>query len=100
MLLYNITVGIDKEIEEEWKLWIKEIYLGAVMETGLFTEYKIYKVLTHEDESSVSYSIQLFSESIENVVAYLEKFAPSIVEKQREQFKNRHVVFNTLLEEI
>ena len=100
MLLYNITVGIDKEIEAEWKQWIKESYMDAVMITGLFKEYKIYKVLTHDDENSVSYSIQLFSESIENVVYYLEKFAPLIVEEQRERFKNRHVVFNTLLEEI
>lgn len=100
MLLYNITVGIDKDIEDEWKLWIKDSYLNAVMKTGLFKEYKIYKVLTHDDESSVSYSIQLFAERIENVVGYLEKFAPSIVEEQRERFKNRHVVFNTLLEEI
>lgn len=100
MLLYNITVGIDKEIEEEWKVWIREVYLAAVMKTELFTEYKMYKVLTHDDESSASYSIQLFSSKIENVLLYLEKFAPLVVEEQRQRFPNRHVVFNTLLEEI
>lgn len=100
MLLYNITVGIDKEIEEEWKVWIREVYLAAVMKTELFIEYKIYKVLTHDDEASASYSIQLFSASIENVVLYLEKYAPLVVEEQRQRFPNRHVVFNTLLEEI
>ena len=99
MLLYNITVGIDKEIEAEWTEWIKNVYIAFVMKTGLFTEYKLYKVLTHDDETSVSYSIQFMATSIENVVLYLEKFAPVIVEEQREKFKDRHVVFNTLLEE-
>ncbi len=100
MLLYNITVGVDKEVELEWKAWVLEFYIASVMKTGLFTDFKFYKVLTHEDEASVSYSIQLFSESIENVVSYLEKFAPLIVEEQRNRFQNKHVVFNTLLEEV
>lgn len=100
MLLYNITVGIDKDIEEEWLVWIKDVYLSAIMQTKLFTEYKMYKVLTHDDATSVSYSIQLFSLTIENVVHYLDRYAPLIVESQRSKFSNKHVVFNTLLEEI
>jgi hypothetical protein len=100
MLLYNITVGIDKEVELEWKAWVLEFYIAAAMRTGLFTDFKFYKVLTHDDEMSVSYSIQLYSETIDNVVIYLEKFAPLIVEEQRTRFLNKHVVFNTLLEEV
>ena len=71
MLLYNVTVGIDKEIESEWLVWMKEYYLPKAMQTAAFLDFKIYKVLTHEDEGSVSYSIQYFSDSIEKVVYYL-----------------------------
>ena len=60
MLLYNVTFGIDKQIEDEWISWMKANYIPAMMETGLFTEYKMYKVLTHDDEGSVSYSVQCF----------------------------------------
>jgi hypothetical protein len=100
MFLYNVTVGIDKEIEQEWLLWIKETYLPAVLETGLFKETKVYRVLTHDDESSVSYSIQLFAIQIENVVQYLDTQTNRIIEAHRLRFKDRHVVFNTLLEEV
>ena len=67
MLLYNITFGIDKGIEEEWIAWMKENYLPEVLKTGMFSDYKMYKVLTHDDETSVSYSIQCFSSSIEDI---------------------------------
>jgi len=100
MLLYNITIGVDKEIELEWLAWMKQFYIPAVMQTNLFTDYKIYKILTHDDEATVSYSIQYFSETIENVLTYLEKIAPVLVEEHRAKFKDRHAVFNTLLEEV
>jgi hypothetical protein len=99
MLLYNVTVGVDKEIESEWLHWMKQYYLPAAMKTGAFLDYKIYKVLTHEDEGSVSYSIQYFSDAIEKVVEYLNNAGKQLVEEHRAKFKDRHVVFNTLLQE-
>jgi hypothetical protein len=71
MLLYNVTIGVDKEIESEWLDWIKGYYLPKAMQTNAFSGFKIYKVLTHEDEGSVSYSIQYFSDAIEKIVHYL-----------------------------
>jgi len=100
MLLYNVTFGIDKQIEEEWISWMKENYIPALMQTGLFTDYKMYKVLTHDDESSVSYSVQCFSNTIDQVLKYLNDFAPALVEVHRLRFKDKHVAFNTLLQEI
>ncbi|MBN8576015.1 MAG: DUF4286 family protein [Cyclobacteriaceae bacterium] len=100
MLLYNVTFGIDKQIESEWLEWIKANYITKIKNTGLFTEFKIYKVLTHDEENSVSYSIQCFAPSIENVVLYLNEFAPAVVEVHRQQFKDQHVAFNTLLQEV
>jgi len=99
MLLYNVTIGIDKDIESEWLAWIKENYLPRAMQTGAFTDYKIYKVLTHEEEGSVSYSIQYFSDDIEKIVYFLNHEGKLLVEEHRGRFRDRHVVFNTLLQE-
>jgi hypothetical protein len=100
MFLYNVTVGIDKEIEKEWVLWIKQNYIPAVIATGFFKESKLYRIVTHDDETSVSYCIQLFSDRIENVVEYLNQHTATIIETHRLKFKDRHVIFNTLLEEV
>ena len=98
MLLYNETIGIDKDIELEWLAWMKEIYIPDMMATGVFTDHKIYKVLTHDDEGSVSYCIQYFTPTIEQFNHYLAAFAPTLAEKHHQQFKDRHVAFRTLLE--
>ncbi len=100
MFLYNVTIGIDKEIELEWIKWIKEQHIPKIMDTGFFLESKLYKVVSQEDEGSVSYCIQLFSDKIEKIVEYLDKHTHTIIDEHRQKFKDRHVVFNTLLEEI
>ncbi|HYC83824.1 MAG TPA: DUF4286 family protein [Chryseosolibacter sp.] len=100
MLLYNITVGIDKDIEALWLQWIKEKHIPAMMKTGLFVESRMFRVLHDDGDGTVSYSIQYFADSIEKFNQYLEKFAPVLIEEHRRMFVNKHVVFQTLLEEV
>jgi len=100
MILYNVTYGIDKEIESEWLLWMKSSYIPGILDTGLFSGYRIYKVLSHEDEVSSSYCVQYFVETIEQFNRYLENFASAFIEELKQRYKDRHVAFNTLLEEV
>lgn len=100
MYLFNETVGIDAGVEQEWLTWAKTVYVPAVLSTQLFTGYKIYKVLHESEDGSISYSIQFLSASLENVVQFLEVFAPPLVAQQRKLFNNKHVAFRTLLEEV
>ena len=100
MFLYNVTVGIDKDVEQEWLQWMKDEHIPNVMDTGMFVEYRIYKVLHDQEEGSVSYSVQYFAKTINHVTLYFEKFAPALLEQHRTRFRDKHVAFMTLLEEI
>lgn len=100
MLLYNVTVGVDQDIEQEWLQYMKEKHIQAVLDTGLFVESKIYKVLHDQEDGTISYSIQYFARSIEDVQQYLEVFAPVLIEEHRKKFEHKHVAFRTLLQEI
>ncbi len=99
MLLYNVTIGIDKDLEAEWLAWMKSHYLPEAMKSNAFITYKLYKVLTHEDESTVSYSVQYFSDDIQKIVNFLNDEGKILNENLRAKYKDRHVAFNTLLEE-
>lgn len=99
MVLYNVTVGIDLEVEKEWLNWMKNHHVPAVMNTGMFVDNKIFKVLSQEKEETVSYSVQYYAESVDKVVKYLDDFASPLVEEHRKRYENRHVAFRTLLEE-
>ena len=60
MILYNVTINIDATIQKEWLIWMKEIHIPKVMETGCFTENKVYRILAEED-GGMAYSIQYFA---------------------------------------
>jgi len=96
-----MTVGIDRDVEQQWLQWIREKHIPDMMKTGLFVESRMFKVLHDDgDDSTVSYSIQYFAEGIEQINRYLENFAPLLIEEHRRKFLNKHVVFQTLLEEV
>lgn len=100
MLLYNVTIGIDRDSEEEWLRYMRETHIQAVLNTGLFVGHKMYKVLHDQDDNTISYSVQYFAKTIEDVRQYLETFAPALIEEHRKKFHNRHVTFMTLLDEV
>jgi hypothetical protein len=100
MLLYNVTIGIDKDVELEWLQWVKEEHIPSVMNTGLFVSSTMYKILHDQGEGTVSYSIQYFAEDIRSITNYLDNFAPAIMLQQRKKFSDKHVAFQTLLEEV
>jgi hypothetical protein len=100
MFLYNVTVGIDSGIEQEWLQYMKSKHIPDVLRTGMFVDYKLYKVLHDNNDGTISYSVQYFAKSLEDVVQYLEVFSPPMVEEHRQKFLNKHVAFRTLLEEV
>jgi hypothetical protein len=59
MFIYNVTLSIDKVIEPEWVHWMKAEHIPHVMNTGLFTDYKFFKVLSHDDPSTSSCALKL-----------------------------------------
>lgn len=100
MIIYNVTVGVDKEIEQEWLTWMKGEHIPKVMKSGMFHDSKMYKILGHDDPATSSYSIQYFAESIGNVEEYLASHAPALIREHQLKYKDRHVAFRTLLEEV
>ena len=100
MLIYNVTVGIDKAFEQEWLIWMKEVHVHDVMATHMFVSYKIYRVLTTEDEGTISYAIQYAAKSLDDIDLYLEKFAPALREDVNKKFGEHQASFRTLLQEV
>ncbi len=39
MIIYNVTVNVEKEVEEVWVNWMKETHIPEILATGLFHEH-------------------------------------------------------------
>lgn len=100
MVLYNVTIGIDLAAEKEWLEWMMATHIPRVMATEMFVDFKVFKVLSHEEEESVSYSFQYFAENVDKVVNYLDNHAAPIVGEHNKRYVNRHVAFRTLLQQV
>ena len=100
MILYNVTVAVDRKIEQEWLIWMKNIHIPEVMETNQFESFKIFKVMNTDDPESSSYSVQYFAESIKNIQMYMAAFAPELQQKALLKWPNKIAAFRTLLESV
>lgn len=99
-VLYNVTVNVEASIEQEWLQWMKSTHIPSVLATGLFVENKVFKLLHDEDDGSVTYSVQYFALSVAHVNEYLEKHAPALIKAHMDRYKDRHVAFRTLMQQV
>ncbi len=98
MIIYNVTVGVDRSIEVEWLSWMKEFHIPNVMKTGMFIDYKILKVLTHDEPESTSFAVQYTAVSIEKLQFYLDHFSPLLRKEVQDKFGDKQVAYRTILE--
>jgi Domain of unknown function (DUF4286) len=97
MIIYNITINIDDDSHFQWLEWMQKEHIPAVLSTGLFTGYRICRLLEVEDEGT-TYSIQYSSNSLVEYNEYREKHAPKLQKEMIDKFKNKFTAFRTLLE--
>jgi hypothetical protein len=100
MILYNVTVNIEKRVEEEWVLWMKKTHIPDVLATGMFSENRFYRILHDSEDGSVNYSVQYFTDSMEKIMEYQNKFAQKLQDDVKAKFQDKFVVFRTLLETV
>lgn len=99
MIIYNVTIKINHDVHDEWLQWMKSVHIPEVMNTGLFLENRICKLLL-EDEDGVSYAFQYNCESIEKINEYRNNHAVRLQNAHTERYKDKFVGFRTLLEVI
>lgn len=99
MILYNITINIEKEVQEEWLDWMKRVHIPSILNTGLFNENKILKLLTEVDESiGITYSFQYFLPDKTSLEKFQREFEPLIDSALYKKYQNKFVEFRTVLE--
>ena len=100
MIIYNVTVNIEDSVHNEWLRWMREVHIPDVMNTGMFVENRILKVIGDEESGGSTYSIQYICKSMNEFRQYEEVFAPALRAEVNERYKDKFVAFRTLLEVI
>jgi hypothetical protein len=97
MVIYNVTVKVDKDVHREWLRWMQEVHAPEMMATGKFISYQLCRLL-QEEEDGVTYATQYLSPDLETLAAFQQMDARRLQEAQAVQFPGRFVAFRTAME--
>ena len=85
MIIYNVTVRIDKEIEKQWLDWMKNTHIPDVMNTALFLDCKISRVLSEEVERVILIAVQYSCKNRQDYEKYQNEFAHQITSSSQQK---------------
>lgn len=98
MILYNVTIKIARDNEEEWLHWMKSDHIPEVMKTGMFTGFHVCRLLEQAEDEDTTYVIQYRCENKEKLDHYFKHFAPALRAQHDSRYKNKFVAFRTVME--
>lgn len=101
MVLYNVTVNIDEDVEQDWIQWMKVTHIPKVMETGYFVEHRMMRMLSEvPDATGSTYAIQYLAQAMGSLESYLEKEAPKLQKESIIRYGSKMVAFRSVLEDV
>jgi hypothetical protein len=100
MYIYNITIKVNKDIISDWLGWQINEHLPEIMQTGLFSEYKFFRLLEQDETEGMTYVVQFFTADISNYQQYIDEYAPLLREKALQRWGDGFIAFRTLMETV
>jgi Domain of unknown function (DUF4286) len=97
-VLYNVTVTVETEIEQDWLEWLLNVHVPAVMETGCFQMYRVARLIEPAPPEGTAYTVQYVADSQEDLDRYLELHANRMRRDSHRAFGDRAVAFRSLME--
>ncbi len=99
MIIYNETFVVEASAGAEWLHWMQTQHIPAALATGCFDNHQILEVLDSPNEG-VTYCIQYSTDRIERYHQFKEQHLHQLHTRHYQQFENRYVLFNSLMQHI
>lgn len=100
MIIYNVTTKVATDAHIQWLQWMRESYIPAVMATGLFSDYRMSRLLEQDEEEGPTYVVQYFADSLEQYNTFSERHQQALRQRGHALFGDRFIAFNTVMEVI
>tara|TARA_B100001778_G_scaffold247177_1_gene207358 strand:- start:446 stop:760 length:315 start_codon:yes stop_codon:yes gene_type:complete len=98
MLIYNVTTHVEFKIEKEWLLWMKQKHLSEILATKKFSEAKIFKIISEQDQGGASYAVQYHCKNKDLLNDFFKDYANYFQKKVEEKFGKSILFFKTELQ--
>jgi hypothetical protein len=98
MIVYNVTIKVEADSSEAWLQWMKETHIADMMNTGLFLEHKLCRLLEQDETDGLTFVVQYLTESMENYQTYISEYADDMRKKGKDKFGEKFMAFRTIME--
>ena len=98
MIIYNVTIKVDKTIAEAWLNWLKDEHIADVTGTGCFTKANILRLLEVDESEGPTFAVQYFAESKAQYNRYIENFAGVMRQKSFEKWGDKFIAFRSVMQ--
>lgn len=98
MIIYNVTLKTDNAVATEWVRWMKESHMPELLQTGLFTDCRLCRLLEQDEAEGITFVAQYYCDSLEDYDTYVHAHAPNMRKKMLEKFGDKVVAFRTVME--
>ena len=98
MIIYNVTIKVDKTIAEAWLNWLKDEHIADVTGTGCFTKANIMRLLEVDESEGPTFAVQYFAESKALYNRYIEKYAGVMRQKSFEKWGDKFIAFRSVMQ--
>jgi len=98
MIIYNVTVKVDKDVAAEWTDWMKAEHIPDLMNTGLFIDYRLCRLLDQDEMEGITYTVQYFADNLEHYNTYIAEHSGKMRDKAFKRFGNKFIAFRTVME--
>lgn len=98
MLVFNTTYHIEEKSKKNFLIWIEEYYIPQVLKSDLLKNPKMMKVLSNQEDSTSTYSLQWEVEDSKVLHTWYSQYGAEINKEMTSIFKDDVIGFPTLLE--
>ena len=98
MIIYNVTIKIDSDVAERWVEWMKTEHIADLLNTGLFSDCRLCRLMEQDEGEGVTYVAQYFCDSMTQYNQYIDKHAEEMRNKGFQLFGGKFAAFRSIME--
>jgi hypothetical protein len=98
MIIYNVTIKVDRSIAPAWLQWLRQIHIPEVLATGCFQSHRVVQLLEVDESEGPTYAIQYEAASKADYNRYISLHAEGLRQKSYEQWGERFIAFRSVMQ--
>lgn len=98
MIQYQVHVKIDRAIQDDWEMWMRQVHIPDVMKTGLFLRCRIHKAEDSPGAERAHYVFQYDAANRADFERYQKEHSPALQQEHTERYEGRYEAWREILE--